>query len=223
MLEELSGHRVLTNLPRVRHGFGGLVTQRECPPVLLESFRILRANVLLALRDPRTRVITITSAQAGEGKSTTTVNLASLLALSGKRVLVIDCDLRHPSVHQYFALDNTRGLTSALEGTAQLEDCIQRVNGEYLQVLTTGPILAQSPELLVSAGMEELLATVSARYDCILLDSPPLLNLSDGVSLARTGARGRAGRLLRPHAPTAPAGSHAYFRQYRRPHSRRGA
>jgi capsular exopolysaccharide synthesis family protein len=160
------------------------VTQEECPATLLESFRILRANVLLALRDPKSRIITITSPQAGEGKSTTVVNLASMISMSSKRVLVVDCDLRHPSIHRYFGLENKQGLTSVLQGTASLDDCLQGVNGEYLQVLTAGPTPTHSPELLVSGELAALLATVQERYDCILLDSPPLLNLSDGVLLA---------------------------------------
>jgi capsular exopolysaccharide synthesis family protein len=105
-----------------------------------------------------------------------------MIAMSGKRVLVVDCDLRHPSVHLYFGLENNLGLTSVLQGTAPFEECLQQVDGERLQVLTAGP--THSPELLVSAEMAALLTTLQDRYDCILLDSPPLLNLSDGVLLA---------------------------------------
>ena len=152
--------------------------------VLLESFRILRANVLLALRDPQSRIITVTSAQSGEGKSTTVVNLAQMIAASGKRVLVVDCDLRHPSIHLYLGLENACGLTSVLRGETRFEDCIQQVSGSHLKVLTTGPIPSNAPELLLSNELAVLLASLCERYDCILLDSPPLLNLSDGVLLA---------------------------------------
>lgn len=184
MLEELSGQRLLASLPHVRNGFRGLVTSADCPPTLLESFRILRANVMLALRDPMTRVITVTSAHAGEGKSTTVVNLAAMIATSGKRVLVIDCDLRHPSVHLYYGIENRVGLTSVLLEKEDIDKCIQQVHGENLHVLTAGPIPGNSPELLASPEMALLLNEMKERFDCVLLDSPPLLNLSDGVLLA---------------------------------------
>lgn len=184
MLADVSGQRVLASLPQIRNGFRGLVTHTECPPVLLESFRILRANVLLAMRDQLTRIITVTSPQAGEGKSTTVVNLAEMIAIGGKKVLVIDCDLRHPSVHLYYGLENTRGLTSILLGEATVAECTQQMNTPGLAVITAGPIPAHSPELLASQEMVTLLATLSEQYNCILLDSPPILNLSDGVLLA---------------------------------------
>jgi succinoglycan biosynthesis transport protein ExoP len=182
-LEGTTGLRVLASIPRVCHGFQGLVTEAACPPRLLESFRLLRANVLLAL-DPFPSVLMVTSARAGEGKSTTVANLGATLALSGRRVLLIDGDLRQPALHREFGLGNECGLTSVLEGAA-LPACIQATPLAGVSVLPSGPLPAFPPELLESPALKTLLAELRGHYDCILVDSPPLIQLSDGLALAQ--------------------------------------
>lgn len=184
LLETLTGRWILASLPHVKNGFSGLVTNDECPPALLESFRILRGNILLSTFEPLPRTIMVTSQQAGEGKSTTVANLAATFALGGKHVLVIDCDLRHPSLHLIYGVDNSTGLSSVLLGEAELAACIRRAEIEGLEVLTAGPPPARPPELLASAGMRMLLERVRDQYDCVLLDSTPLMHLSDGSILA---------------------------------------
>ncbi|MHB9025181.1 MAG: GumC family protein [Armatimonadota bacterium] len=182
-LENLTGHRVLASLPRVEHGFNGLVTSKGCPPGLLESFRILRGNLLLAL-DPLPQVIMITSSQPGEGKTTTVANLAAAIALGGKRVLVVDADMRHPSLHLAYGLLNDIGLSQVLQAEMSVEEVIRQTSIRNLYVLSAGPVPNYPPELLASPEMGLLLERQRGEYDHILVDSTPIHNLSDGIALA---------------------------------------
>ncbi len=183
-LETQAGRRILATLPRVRNGFHGLITDPGCPPALLESFRILRGNLLLALPDPLPRTIMITSPRPGEGKSTTAANLAASIAISGKRVLLIDGDLRHPSIHQIYALPNEIGLSTVLAGETPGETAIQPTIISQLDIMAAGPVPAYPPEMLASPELPALLDRLREIYDCVLLDSTPLVNLSDGALLA---------------------------------------
>ncbi|MHB9131230.1 MAG: polysaccharide biosynthesis tyrosine autokinase [Armatimonadota bacterium] len=184
VLEETLGLRVLASLPSVRNGFGDLVTAEDCPPPLQESFRILRTSLFLALRDSSMRLIAVTSAQPSDGKSTIVVNLASTFARGGKRTLVVDCDLRHPSVHRYLGMDDQYGLTSVLLGESTFEESVQQARVENLYVLTAGVPSTQPYELLAGQEMVTLLDSLRNQYDIILLDCPPIVNNSDGMLLA---------------------------------------
>ncbi|HEX2950828.1 MAG TPA: polysaccharide biosynthesis tyrosine autokinase, partial [Armatimonadota bacterium] len=183
-LEGLTGRRVLASLPKVRNGMRGLVTDEECPPALLESFRLLRGNILFSSLNPLPRLIMVTSAKAGEGKSTTVANLAATIAMNGKRVLIIDCDMRHPSMHAIYDKDNSSGLSAVLLGQLNTQKAIQSTGIENIDLLPAGIAPANTPELLALPRMQTLLDEVSTRYDCVLFDSTPMLNLSDGTVLA---------------------------------------
>jgi capsular exopolysaccharide synthesis family protein len=183
-LEGSAGYRVLAAIPLVQNGFQGLVTDENSPSRLLENFRIMRNNIFLTAQGPHPQVIVITSPRAGEGKSTTVANLAVTTAMSHKRVLVIDGDLRHPSIHLTFGMANNVGLSSVLQDEAPLDECIRQASLPNLHVLTAGPTPAFPPELLASPAMTDLLAAVRGQYDTIFLDSTPVVNLSDGAQLA---------------------------------------
>jgi len=183
-LEGSAGYRVLAGIPLVSNGFQGLVADDNCPTRLLENFRILRNNIFLTAQGPHPQVIVVTSPRAGEGKSTTVSNLAVTTALSHKRVLVIDGDMRHPSIHLTFGLSNETGLSTILQGEKSLDECIRQGSLPNLHILTAGPSPAFPPELLASPAMTELLASARERYDTVLLDSTPIVNLSDGAQLA---------------------------------------
>ncbi len=184
MAEALAGRRVLTALPQVSGGFQGLVTDAACPAALLESFRILRGYVQYTQLDPMPQVIMVTSAQPGEGKSTTVANLAAAMALGGKRTLVIDADMRHPSLHLRYNLPNTCGLSDVLRDAASLEEAVQEGAVTGLSVLTAGSPATHPPELLASPAMAGLVDMVRQHYDYLIFDSTPLLNLSDGPLIA---------------------------------------
>lgn len=153
-----------------------------------DEFRRLRTNVAFLGVDRRPIAIVLTSAVAGEGKTTTTINLALACAEAGDRVLLIDGDLRRPSVADYLGLEGAAGLTTVLTGRASFDDVIQTTTGDHLHVLTSGEVPPNPTQLLDSAGMAALLAEVSARYDVILCDSPPLLPVVDAAIIARAVA-----------------------------------
>lgn len=152
----------------------------------LESFRRLRTNIL-AVGDPNEpRVLLLTSAKRGEGKSTISSNLAVTIAQSGRSVIVVDCDLRLPTVHKMFDVPNKRGLTSILTGDVPLEETIQYSAFPRVQIITSGPLPPNPTELLGSPQMAELIEQLKEQFDFVILDTPALLSVADAAVLAPT-------------------------------------
>lgn len=151
---------------------------------IVESYRMLRTSVLLSTAGNPPRTILITSSQPGEGKTTTAVNTAISLSQLGASVLLIDADLRRPTVHKTFKLPQTRGLSSYLSSSTQLDSLIVRLPMPNLSVLTSGPIPPNPAELIGSERMRELLRTAASRYDHVIIDSPPLITVTDPVILS---------------------------------------
>lgn len=150
-----------------------------------EAYRVLRTSVLLSSVDNPPKVIMITSGQPGEGKTTTAINTAISLAQLGASVLVIDCDLRKPSAHKVFGVtEHGRGLSTYLSRNVDIDDCIQKLPIANLSLLPCGPIPPNPAEMISSLKMRELLRTLRDRYDHIIIDSPPLLKVTDPVILS---------------------------------------
>lgn len=150
-----------------------------------ESFRQIQANLAFSLSTDHLKTLVVTSAGAGEGKSTTAANLAETLAESSRRVLLIDGDLRKPDVHRYFELPNHSGITSAfLADPDALDSFVKRVN-DRLFVLTSGPVPPNPSELLNSKRMSIIVDRLAQQFDLIIVDSPPLRGLADASVWAR--------------------------------------
>lgn len=149
-----------------------------------EAYRVLRTSVLLSSVDRPPKLILITSGQPGEGKTTTVVNTAISLAQLGASVLIIDCDLRKPSAHKVLGVDQSRGLSTFLSRNVDIKDVIQKLPIANLSLLPCGPIPPNPSEMISSAKMKQLLATLSETYDHIIIDSPPLLKVTDPVILS---------------------------------------
>ena len=149
-----------------------------------EAIRRLRTNLKFTDLGVRPRSIVITSAIPGEGKSTTALNLAVALADAGSRVILVDADLRRPSVATCMGMEGRVGLTTVLIGQARVEDVVQHWQDTTLDVLPSGRIPPNPSELLGSAAMERLLAELTSTYDVVLLDSPPLLPVTDAAVLS---------------------------------------
>jgi len=150
-----------------------------------EQFRALRGR-LDALETPerRIRTIAVTSALPGEGKTTASINLALVTALSvGRRVLLIDCDLRRPRVHSALGLHPKAGLAEVLTGEVTFEEAVARAEGANLDVLAVRDRPVNPSELLGSPGMRELIAAVAKRYDRVILDTPAALGLPDAKAV----------------------------------------
>jgi capsular exopolysaccharide synthesis family protein len=147
-----------------------------------EAFRKIRTNLQFVDVDRAHKVVVVTSAVAGEGKSVTTCNLAISLARAGKWVLLIDADLRRPRAAKYMGLPTGVGLTSVLVGEADLDDAIQTWGDDNLSVLASGPIPPNPSELLSSQHMRDLLDVLRDRYDVVLIDAPPVLPVADAIA-----------------------------------------
>jgi len=149
-----------------------------------EAYRVVRTSMLLSAAGAPPKTILVTSGQAGEGKTTTVVNTAISLAQLGSSVLIIDCDLRRPATHKIFGIQVDNGLSTYLSQNAEIEDLIQKLQIPNLSLLPCGPIPPNPAELISSAKMRNLLSLLATRYDHILIDSPPLINVTDPVILS---------------------------------------
>ena len=144
-----------------------------------EAYRVLRTNILFSRKDEKLNTIVVVSAGAGEGKSITVVNLATVFAQAGQRVLVVDSDLRRPTLHKQLHVSNNIGLTNYLLKQNKLEEVIQTSSVPMLDFMASGKLPSTSMSILGSAQMKEMVAELKQRYDFIFFDSPPILGVSD--------------------------------------------
>ncbi|MEP7343525.1 MAG: polysaccharide biosynthesis tyrosine autokinase [Acidobacteriota bacterium] len=151
---------------------------------VVEAYRMLRTSVLLSAAGNPPKIILFTSGQPGEGKTTTAINTAISLSQLGSSVLLIDADLRRPTVHRVFKMGQSQGLSTFLSRQVEIDSLIHRLWVPNLSVLPCGPIPPNPAELISSERMKGLLKTLSDKYDHILIDSPPLTNVTDPVILS---------------------------------------
>ena len=156
-----------------------LITQLNPKSPISESYVKLRTNIEFSAVDNPIQVIMVTSANPGDGKSTSASNLAVVYAQAEKRVLLIDADLRKPTMHHFFMVSNRGGLTNVLTKQMVLDAAIKDTAIEGLQVLPSGPTPPNPSELLSSRRMAELLKELRGRYDVIIVDTPPVLAVAD--------------------------------------------
>jgi polysaccharide biosynthesis transport protein len=165
-----------------------LVNLKEPESTFAEHYRNIRTSLLLSTPDQAPKVFIVTSALPQEGKTVTAINLAVSFTQLGKKVLVLDCDLRRPRVHKIFRIKNTAGVTSFLVGRSRIEDIIYRYPGEpNLHVLPSGPIPPNPVELIISKGMKEMMGALRQHYDFIFIDAPPLMGIQDAILLGEHG------------------------------------
>lgn len=151
--------------------------------ITAESYRSLRTNIQYSSIDKQVKTLVVTSSNAGEGKSTVAGNLAYTFFQSGKRVLIIDCDLRKPSLHRKFNVSNEVGLTDVLVGTSELNKVMKKID-DNLYLLTTGTLPPNPAEIIGSNTMESFLEECKINFDYIILDTPPILPVTDSKLLA---------------------------------------
>jgi len=150
-----------------------------------EAYRALRTNINFSGVDKPLKTILVTSPEPGEGKSTTICNLATVMAQSGKRVTVVDCDLRHPMIHNYFNLPNRQGLSDLfIQPSLRWENVRQIIDGYTFSVVTSGLLPPNPAELLGSNRMQNILSEMAANSDLVILDTPPVLAVTDACVLA---------------------------------------
>jgi capsular exopolysaccharide synthesis family protein len=162
-----------------------LVVTHEPRSVIAEAFRTLRTSVLFSTPAAAPKVILLTSATSSEGKTVNCLNLAAALAESGSRVLLMDVDLRHPSCHRAFAIENTTGLSNCLAGQTALECIVHALEKPRLWFIPAGTTPPNPAELVGSTRMQEVLDVAREEFDFVILDSPPVTPVSDALVLAR--------------------------------------
>jgi capsular exopolysaccharide synthesis family protein len=162
-----------------------LITISEPRSPISEAYRALRTNLDFAGLDQALQTLVVTSAGVGEGKSTTLANLAVVSAQAGRKVILVDADLRRPTLHQIFGLNNETGLTTAMIDDQTLASPpLQQTPVEGLSVLTSGPLPANPADLMGSRRMEEVIAALLEQADQILFDTPPIVAVTDAAVLA---------------------------------------
>lgn len=161
-----------------------LVTNANPKSIVSEQFRTLRTNINFSMPDQELKTLLFTSASPSEGKSTVAANTAVVFAQEGKRVLLVDADMRKPTVHYTFYLTNTLGLSNLLTRQAMVSDVVKMSDIENLHIITSGPIPPNPAELLGSRTMDKVTEEMKDLYDIVIFDAPPVLSVTDGQILS---------------------------------------
>ena len=161
-----------------------LIAHHHPKEIISEQYRILRSNILFSSVDREIKSIMVTSPEPSDGKSTTAMNLATVLAQQEKQILLVDADLRKPSVHYGFKVNNIDGLTSVLTKKINLDEAIIKTYVPNLSILTSGPIPPNPAELLDSKAMEKVMEEIKDMYDYVIIDTPPVLAVTDPQIMA---------------------------------------
>lgn len=161
-----------------------LITIYDPKSPISEQYRTLRTNLEFTSLGTQLQTILITSTSTGEGKSTTASNLAVVYSQLGKRVLLIDCDMRRPTLHQIFRLDTRDGLSNILAKRSSVEATVQATQLDYLFVITASVVPPNPSELLAAPSFLDLLEDAKSQFDIIILDAPPVMQVADSRILA---------------------------------------
>jgi capsular exopolysaccharide synthesis family protein len=176
---------VLAQVPAVKElAQQSLLNNLGKPTPLLESFRMLRTNLTFSALDKPIRSVAITSSLPGEGKSTSAMNLAIVSAMSGKQVILVDGDLRRPTVHRLLGVANRVGFTNLVSGSAQVDEALSETKIPGLRVVTSGPLPPDPPELLSSKAARAVLGQIAELADLVIIDCPPALAMADAQIIA---------------------------------------
>jgi polysaccharide biosynthesis transport protein len=185
-IEERYNIPVLATISKSKNKIESLYTVvlDEPSSALAESFKSLRAPILLSSSDSPPKTILVTSMAPKDGKTTIATNLAIAIAESGNKVMLIDCDLRRPMLHKIFGLENTKGLSTFISGTSDIK-IVQDVQPKNLGIITSGPIPPNPSELLISKRLKDLVHLLKDKFDFIIFDTPPLISVSDTLIVSK--------------------------------------
>lgn len=161
-----------------------LIAHEQPKSPITEQYRLIRNNIHFSSVDEEIKTIVVTSPEPNDGKSTTSSNLAVVLAQQGKQVLLVDADLRKPTIHYVFNVSNRDGLTNILMKEINLVEAIIKTHVPNLEVITSGSIPHNPSELLNSIAMEQVLEELAEIYDYIIFDTPPILLVTDSQIMA---------------------------------------
>lgn len=156
---------------------------KRTPFAVVEAYNTIRTNILFSLSQNNGKVFTISSANESEGKSTTAVNTAISFSQLGSKILLIDADMRKPSIHKKVHITNTKGLSNVLVGFCTFDEAVNEINPNF-DILTAGPTPPNPSEILAGSNIVNLLEALKEKYDYIIIDTPPINIVSDAVVLA---------------------------------------
>ena len=160
-----------------------LLVHKKPKSILAETYRNIRTNLQFILNQNQSNVIAISSSVSGEGKTFVALNLAGIYSMSGKKVIVLDLDLRKPKLHLGFNAENTNGMSSILAGKENWKVCVQNSELENLQFISAGVIPPNPSELIINGKIDEVITELKQHYDIIIIDNPPVGIVSDGVKI----------------------------------------
>ena len=162
-----------------------LVTLEDSRSAVSEAYRGIRTRILFSTTESQPKIILMVSAMEGEGKTISSANLAVIMARTGSRVLLIDCDMRKPRMNTIFGVEREKGVSNVLVGDCSISDAVRKTDIENLYLMPCGQIPPNPSELLGSKAMLEMLATLGKDYDRIVIDSPPVIAVTDAVVLSQ--------------------------------------
>ena len=169
--------------PENKNAVMNISESRQVPFAVVEAYKAIRTNLTFLLASHETKVFGITSPEAGEGKSTTSVNMAIAFSQLGDKVLLIDADMRRSSIHKKLKIENNAGLSNVLAGFNKYTDVIQHISDTF-DVMTAGQVPPNPSELLGSARFKELVDTVGKEYSYVIIDTPPVDVVTDALVIA---------------------------------------
>lgn len=174
---------VLGLIPKYREEIpvSQLIIDKKPKSLIAESFRTIRTNLQFVDNTPGPKVLAITSTISSEGKTFVSINLSGIIAVTGKKVILIDLDMRRPKIHKGFGVDNDIGMSTLLIGKNTLEECVRTSSIENLHFITAGPIPPNPSELVITKEMDRLVDHLKTIYDVIVIDNPPVGLVTDGI------------------------------------------
>lgn len=186
-IQSLLSKPILAHIPYVEEAEKCLLSgmEKKHSYILLESFRMLRSNITFMGVDKPIKSLVITSCEPNEGKSTTAINLATAMAMDGKKVILVDADLRRPSVHKMMQIQGNVGFTNVVTGAISLQDALQETAVHNLFVLAAGPTPPNPPEFLNTRASREALKSIFEAADFVVIDCPPAMIMPDAQVVAR--------------------------------------
>lgn len=161
-----------------------IITVKKPKSPIAEAYRTLRTNIQFSSFDNKVQIIVVTSSGPGEGKSTTAANLAVVMAESGAKTILIDCDQRKPTLHKVFSLSNQAGISDLLVGNVKFEETVKSTEIQNLDVLTSGTRPPNPVELLASSKMKQFVEDLRQNYEYIIIDTPPIIAVTDAQLLS---------------------------------------
>jgi capsular exopolysaccharide synthesis family protein len=161
-----------------------LAVFNEPKSALAESFRALRSNLNYFISHKDKGIFLITSSVSGEGKTFTSINLASVLSMSGRKTLIVGADMRKPKIFTDFNLSNDVGLSTYLSGLSEIDQVVQKTAFDNLEFISGGPVPPNPSELLLSSRMDEFVSAIRTRYDFVIIDTPPMAVVTDAFVMA---------------------------------------